>query len=152
MATYLDTYGVDDARRSRQIRRIIIVLAGLVVLVAVAYFGFRNYREKQQVSQFLEHLRAKDYQSAYRMWGCEQPCPGYPMERFMEDWGPKSPYGDPARMEISGAEKCANGSVITLQTAGEEESVALWVDGSAPRNLGFSPWQGCNAPRIRVGQ
>jgi hypothetical protein len=147
MSGYLEQYGVEDARRLRILKR--IALVGIILLIAGTslYFVMRNYREKGQVNEFLAHLRAGNYEAAYQMWGC--PCPGYQFERFLEDWGPESPYGPPQSLRVEEASSCGSGTIVTLQGTGREEEVHLWVERDGSYTLGFSPWPVCN-PVIRV--
>src|SRR5438270_1066909 len=129
MAGYLDTYGVDEERRGRLVKR--IVIWGLVVIVAgvTAFFAFRNRSQEQLVKQFFTMLQQKDYQGAYKLWGCtpDTPCKYYPPEKFNEDWGPGSHYADPAAIKIANADTCGSGVVFTIE-APNTEPVGLYVE------------------------
>ena len=147
MSNYLDDYGAGEARRSRIRNRILLTTALLAVAGGAAYFTFRNYSEEKQAKAFLEHLRAKQYEQAYRVWGCTEtkPCRDYSYEKFLEDWGPKSAHADVSRLEVTRTRSCSHGIIQTLRF-NEKDEVLLWVDRS-DLSLGFAPWPVCD-PRI----
>src|SRR5690349_20938836 len=68
MAGYLDQYGAGEERRIRIIKTLVFSAVGLVILGAVAFFVFHNYRQEQQVKRFFELLEARNYQGAYDLW------------------------------------------------------------------------------------
>jgi hypothetical protein len=111
------------------------------------YFMLRNYEEEKQAKLFLGHLRNAHYEQAYRVWGCTEakPCRDYSYEKFLEDWGPKSPHADLSRLEVTRTRSCSHGIIQTLRF-GEKNEVLLWVDRS-DLSLGFAPWPTCD-PRI----
>src|SRR5688572_6348589 len=92
MAGYLDAYGVDDARREKSLKRILFAILITLAVAGVAFLTLRNWGEKQRVKQFFGLLQKQDYRGAYALWGCTDahPCPAYPFESFLEDWGPQS--------------------------------------------------------------
>src|SRR5690348_1870653 len=97
MAGYLDNYGAGDERREKIIKTAIVSAVVLVLAGAILYALFHNYPEERQAKRFFELLRAKDYKSAYSLWGCtdDKPCRDYPMTEFMKDWGPdKEPVNE----------------------------------------------------------
>src|SRR5947209_2022439 len=99
MSSYLEAYGEGEAQRARRVRLVkrgSIILLLLLILAGLAYAVFKNYPEEQRVKMFLETLRKQDYQTAYRMWGCTEatPCRDYSFQKFLDDWGPKSPHAD----------------------------------------------------------
>lgn len=149
MPGYLESYGAGEERRERIIKRIALaVLIGLVV-GGGTYLLFRNYREVKQAELFFELLRKKDYQAAYRLWGCTDPsaaaCRDYPFQAFLEDWGPKGRHPDAATVEFKRVRGCRDGVIITVTfTKGDEE--LLWVQ-RGQRVIGFAPWPVCN-PRL----
>jgi len=147
MASYLEEYGEQEARRARLVKR--VALAVLLVLVAAvaAYFGLRNYREKRRLEAFLDLLRRGDYQTAYTFWGCstESPCRDYSYQKFLEDWGPQGVYGKHlAQLKRRRLHSCADG-VIQILDVGDQEAW-LWIDRSRLQ-LSYAPWPVCN-PRI----
>ena len=147
--SYLDTYGVRDARREKIVKRLLVI--GAVVLIAgiALYFQFRNYAEERQVKTFLEHLRNNDHKAAYALWGCTDanPCPQYPFDKFMEDWGPSSPQAKIADAKIVSSKSCEGGIIQFLRFPDNHE-VQLWVERT-DKSIGFAPWPICN-PRMKI--
>lgn len=138
MAGYLDTYGVEDERSQRRIQR--LLLWCLVILIAAAgfYFIFRNWRQEQTVKEFLTHLRQKDYQGAYQLWAHSK---YYPPEKFIEDWGPSSPYANAAAIKIAHEDTCGTGVVFNLE-APNTPAIGLYVERET-NILSFAPWPRC---------
>lgn len=147
--SYLDTYGVRDARREKIFKRVALAVLLLVVAAVAAYFQFRNYSEKQQVKTFLARLREADYKGAYALWGCTDsaPCPQYAFDKFMEDWGPKSPQAKIGEVQVASTKSCETGIIQFLRFPDQHE-VQLWVDRTE-HTIGFAPWPICN-PRMKV--
>jgi len=144
---FLDSYGAGVERREKIVKRLVLgALVALAVAVAL-YFVFRGWGEKRQARLFLNLLKKQDYQSAYRLWGCTPatPCRDYRFERFMEDWGPKSPHGNTAAARFGKMFYCADGVICTLEY-GKDDSLLLWV-GRQDKVLGYAPWPSCN-PRM----
>jgi hypothetical protein len=147
MSNFLDDYGVAEARRGRILKFILVALLVLVVAGGALYFSFRNYREQKQAKMFLNLLRDRRYEQAYRLWGCTpaSPCRDYSFEKFLEDWGPDSPHADLARMEVVHTRSCSQG-IIQILRFGQDDEVRLWVS-RGDLTLGFAPWPICD-PRI----
>jgi hypothetical protein len=147
MAGYLEKYGAGEEQREKLIKRVALLVAVVLIVGGVAYFLLRNYRETRQVKLFFELLGKKDYAAAYQLWGCTQtaPCRNYNLDKFMEDWGPRSPHASLSALKITKTRGCDTG-VIFETNFGQGEPVYLWVD-RATRNLGFAPWPVCN-PRM----
>jgi len=143
MAGYLDQYGVAEAKREGRVKKIVLTVAAVVVLAAVGYFTFRTWGQERVVNQFLATLSRKDYQAAYRMWGCtpETPCKFYDLEKFDEDWGPKSSYANADKAKIDAIDYCDAGVVFDLTFPGADP-VALWVERST-NIISFAPWPQC---------
>ena len=147
MASYLEEYGQQEARRARWIRRVTLILLVVLAGSAVAYFTLRNYREKQRLEAFFTLLKHGDYPAAYTFWGCsvEQPCRDYSYQKFLEDWGPEGVYGKHlAQIDRGRMHSCPEGVIQILQAGNEE--VWLWVDRGTLQ-LSYAPWPVCN-PRI----
>ena len=147
--SYLDTYEVRYARREKIFKRVALAIFLLLVVGIAAYFQFRNYPEEQQVKAFLARLRAGDYKGAYALWGCTDatPCKAYAFDKFMEDWGPKSPQAKISEVHIANTKSCETGIIQFLRFPDQHE-VQLWVERS-DRSIGFAPWPICN-PRMKV--
>lgn len=149
MAGFLDSYGVGDARREKVVKWSAIAVVAVAAVASIFYFSFRNFSEKRQIERFVQLLRQKDYQAAYRLWGCspETPCRDYPMEEFMKDWGPNSPHADMSALKIARMRSCSTGIIQTLDF-GKGEEVNLWVERK-DHSIGFAPWPIC-APRMKA--
>jgi hypothetical protein len=139
MSGYLEAYGAGEEKRARLIKRTALVVILVLATGAALYFGFRNYREKQQAKLFVALLQQKNYQAAYALWGCTptSDCRSYTMDKFMEDWGPKSTHADPSKLQIVNTRGCSGGVIFEMQS-GAGEPDYLWVERST-RNLAFAP-------------
>lgn len=137
--SYLDNYGVADARKERRNRRIVLTLLAIVVVGGSLFLWFKNYRQERRVKDFLALLERGDYPSAYSMWGCkvEAPCPHYDFKSFLEDWGPASPVGKVKSYRLGRSRAAGSGVVITV-TVNEGKPIRLWVETSNGV-LGFAP-------------
>jgi hypothetical protein len=154
MGGYLEAYGAGEERRVRRMRVLkIALIAGVCAAIvgAVLYTVFKNHAEERQVKTFIEELRKPDYQAAYRMWGCNEahPCRDYSFDKFMEDWGPKSPHASVASARIGMSESCGTGVLLRLDYK-SAEPVSLWVERNAPV-ISYAPWPECPGPRWRFG-
>jgi len=150
MGSYLEQYGVDEYRRNRTIKWIILSSIGLVILVLGAYFLFQNYAEKQVVSRFLAQINGHNYDAAYHDWGCtpEHPCPNYDRGRFLNDWGPSKKISSP--WKIASVEGCKSFVTVNVQADGAElQSLAVERDN---KGLGFAPAPECQERRWRWKQ
>ena len=149
MPGYLEGYGAGEERREKLFKRALLAVLLTGAIVISLYLIFRNYRELKRAEFFLELLRSKDYQTAYRLWGCTQPsdpaCADYPFDKFMEDWGPASPRANAQAAKIKKVRGCATGVIVTLEFTPEAEEL-LWVE-RRDRVIGFAPWPVCN-PRL----
>jgi len=149
MAGYLEGYGAGEERREKTIRCILLSVLVLLIVAIAGYFQFRNYREEKQISTFLELLKRQDYKAAYALWGCtdSHPCPQYAFDKFLEDWGPKSPHANIALAKLAKTKSCDTGIIQFIEFPGNDE-VQLWVE-RRDKMLGFAPWPVCN-PRMQV--
>jgi hypothetical protein len=166
MPGYLEDYGAGEEKRGKLIRRVLIGVVTVLVLGAVSYFSLRNYSENSAIQKFIAALQQKDYKQAYAMWGCTEakPCRDYSFEKFMEDWGPKSPMADAAKARIEhpqlnpgplgwirnvlGIQYSCNDGVIYHVTVGNGSPVLLYVLRS-DKTIGFAPWTVC-APHVKM--
>lgn len=137
---YLDAYGAGDERRNRTILYLILGSLLALIILFFLWLHFRDYTEQKRVSLFLDQLRRQDFQAAYQSWGCSQtaPCRDYSFEKFMEDWGPKSPYANAANLSEGKTYSCDTGIIETLHYPGKDD-VNLWVDRKTPA-VAFAPW------------
>ncbi|MEO8369758.1 MAG: hypothetical protein ABI806_11190 [Candidatus Solibacter sp.] len=147
MAGYLDQYGAGEERRGKIIRNVVIAVVSLLVVGGALYFNFHNYREEQQVKQFMGLLSGKDYKAAYALFGCggaNNPCEHrYPFEKFMEDWGPASGHSGFDSARITRSRSCGSGVLLTVDY-GTNQQEKLWVE-RGDKSIGFPPVQGCPA-------
>ena len=139
MPGYLEGYGAGEEKREKLIKRIALGFVLALILGGVSYFFLRNYRETQQAELFFELLRKQDYTAAYRLWGCTptSTCRDYSMDKFMEDWGPKSPHADLSALKITKTRGCSTGVIIGV-SFGKVEPEYLWVE-RRDRSLGYAP-------------
>ena len=156
MAGYLDQYGAGDERREKRSRWLLIAGGTAAAALVLWWFLFgwdkseivredhvarlvqklRNHRQEAEVRQFLDLVRAQQYEAAYKVWG---PNKDYPFQKFMEDWGPQS-QRKLSSFNIIRSRTCGSGVVITVDfQKGAEES--LWVQKS-DQTIGFSPFEG----------
>src|SRR5216684_5000677 len=147
-----ENYGVADARKER--RKKIVIVAGLVavVLAAVVYFTVRTWPQERVMKEFLATLDRKEFQQAYRMWGCtpESPCRYYEPDRFTEDWGPSSKYSQGSVAKIENIDFCGDGVVFQLSYP-NAEPVSLWVERSTSV-ISFAPWPRCPGRHLEFGR
>lgn len=143
MSGFLETYGQADARRERRLKRALLFAAGAALVGVLGYWYAHDFREKRQVALFLDLLSEKKYEEAYRLWGCDpaNPCRDYNLEKFLEDWGPKSPYGNVARARVRRTRSCEEGVIQVLEYAPGDE-VFLYVDREK-RHISYSPFGYC---------
>jgi hypothetical protein len=139
MASYLDQYGAGEERRNKMIVRAVLGFLGLVIVATGAYFYLRNAKEQGRLSEFRALLEKKDYQAAYRHWGCtpEKPCKYYPFEKFLRDWGEKSGHTDFGSMQVVRKVTCKDGYGNGWKFG--DDTVHVWVVRE-DLTLGFDPW------------
>lgn len=147
MGTFLQGYGAEEDRRNRAIKWIIFSFIALVILAIAAYLFFHNYPEKQAVKRFVTEVNDRQYQEAYRDWGCTgaHPCPNYDYNRFMEDWGPTKKVG--SSWKIASVDGCKTFVTVNVQADGAELQ-SLAVDREN-KSLGFAPSPECQERRWR---
>src|SRR5271165_4265719 len=151
MPGFLDSsYGVSDARRERRTKRIVLWSIGILIVGSVLFFTFRNWRQERVVKQFLSLLKEKNYQEAYKLWGCTQdtPCKYYPPEKFTDDWGPSGQYKDAADAAVVAEDVCGSGVVFSLAIP-KVEPVGLWVESST-NVLSYAPWPRCPGKHLQL--
>jgi hypothetical protein len=85
---YMEGYGIEDEKRGRTIRYIILGVLAALILTVTGYFVLRDYGEKQVAEKFLTELNGHHYQAAYSTW-CPTPCENYDYSRFAADWANK---------------------------------------------------------------
>jgi hypothetical protein len=138
-------YGAGEEPRARVIKMTVASVLALTVIAGIVYFFFHNYRQEQQVEQFMKLLEARDYQGAYNLWtGSDSARARYAMSDFMRDWGPPV---DVSEYVILGTESCDK-SVIVDVDAGHAGDRKVWVD-RASLSMSFPPYEeGCVQPVV----
>ena len=139
--SYLDEYGVADARREKILKALVVSLVLCVIGGACLFFWFKNYFEERQVREFLSRLQSQDYAAAYELWGCsvEVPCRHYSYQNFLEDWGPNSSIGKVERFRLGRSTELDNGVIVEIEVNGRLEP-ELWVEKDN-KTVGFSPYR-----------
>jgi hypothetical protein len=145
-----DAYGVGDERRERIRKRVILSGLAAVVIGTVLYFTFRTWPQERVVKRFVTLLAQKDYQDAYKLWGCtpETPCKYYPPDRFTADWGPDGAYADIAAAHIDNVDFCDTGVVFTV-TFPKADAIGLWVERET-NVISFAPWVRCPGRHLHL--
>ncbi len=141
MGSYLQSYGVDEYRRNRTIKWIVLTCVGVAILALAGYLLFHNYPEKRVASRFLAQLNSHNYDAAYSDWGCttQHPCPNYDRGRFMDDWGPSKKITSPWR--VASVDGCKSFVTVNVQADGSElQSLAVQRSDDS---LGFAPSPEC---------
>jgi len=151
MADYLADYGVKDQKRENRNKLIVRTVIGLALVGGLFWYFARTFREERAVKHFVSLLEAKDYPNAYTMWGCtvQAQCRDYNFDRFLEDWGPKSPYANAGEISTTLAEVCGNSVWITIKTPKTEE-LGLAIDPDT-RLLSFTPAARCPG-KLRISE
>ncbi|MBC7924423.1 MAG: hypothetical protein H7039_02095 [Bryobacteraceae bacterium] len=138
--SYLEGYGVGQARQERLVAIIFASLIAVILAGVVFYFWQRDRTETQKVSAFLDALRIGDHKAAYTFWGCsyEQPCRDYPYSRFLEDWGTSTARLDAVSARSDGGQHCKAGRIEVVRYSDQRE-VQLWVERKT-QVIGYAPW------------
>jgi len=147
MAGYLDSYGVVDQRRERLIKQVVIWSLSAIVVAAVLYFSLRTRAQERVVSQFIEDLEHQQYQEAYKLWGCPENCKYYEPEKFLEDWGPSSPFAKTSAIKITHIDYCDEGVVFDL---GLPDNQGLWENRST-NFISFFDAPRCPGRHLQLG-
>ena len=155
MSSYLEAYGAAEQHRAKVIgifKYVSIVLACVLVVGLILYGIFKNHSEEQRAKSFVGLLDAHNYPAAYAMWGCtdSHPCPGYPMTKFLEDWGPQSAHANQTVAHIGLSQSCGSGVLLRLDYKPAEEPVSLWVERDTGV-ISFAPWPECPGRHLHFG-
>jgi len=136
-STYLEGYGLEDERRSRTIRYIILGALAAAILIVIGYFVLHDYSEKQVANQFLTELNEHNYQAAYSTW-CPKPCEHYDYARFAADWANKKIASN---WKIDSTDSCKAFLTVNV-TADGAELQSLSVERGT-KMLSFAPAPDC---------
>lgn len=139
--SYLEGYGVREARTEKYLKYGVLLALVVIIAAVASYFLLRDRSQKASVRDFVDRLQVHDYKAAYALWGCTdaKPCPEYPMNKFLEDWGPASPQANIAGADSRTLRHCDAGILQAIRFPDGHET-QLWVQR---RNdlIGFAPWQ-----------
>jgi hypothetical protein len=120
LESYLQAYGAGEERRNRIIKWLILSFIAAILLGWASYLFLHDYFETATVKHFLAEVNGKDYQAAYRDWGCTdtKPCPNYDFKRFLQDWGPEKKASSPWKVES--VDGCRAFVTVNVEAAGAE--------------------------------
>jgi len=143
MAGYLDQYGTGEEERNRLVGRLFGAVIVLGVAGALGWYLFQYHHEETVVKAFVSATRRGDYGAAYRAWGCtpQKRCPGYSLQNFIDDWGPKNSAPDPAIFGLVADEACNNAVLFTLAVNAKRQE-KLWVNQGSDE-ISFAPYANC---------
>jgi hypothetical protein len=151
MPDFMEGYGVQEARRGRLILRLVLASLAAVILGTGGYFYFRTWKQERIMDDFLDKLARKEYGTAYQMWCNEnKPCPYYPPEKFLEDWGPSSPYSNVAAADLQFVDYCGDGVLFNFSWKPAPD-VILWVERDTGI-VGYAPgdWKRCPGKHLQL--
>ena len=157
MAGFLDQYGVDDARKERRLKRFVLTALAILIVGISAFFYFRNWPEERVVNRFITLLKEKNYQEAYKLFGCtpDTPCRYYGPERFTEDWGPDGLYKNPDALKLNDIDACGDGilgeAVVFGFSYPGSENFGLQVERKT-KYIGFAPAARCPGRHLAIGE
>jgi hypothetical protein len=137
--TLIDAKQYDFARDRR--RRIRIVSALIVILVlAWLVWSHRYWPEKRVADKFFAALMNKDYETAYGIYFADpqwkqhlEKYSKYPLNEFVQDWGPGGQWGVIKGYKVNGASSCPGGGsgvVVDVVVNDRAEHAQLWVEKS----------------------
>ncbi len=147
--TLLDAqeYDVEKSRKRR--KRIISVIAILLVLFALGWW-FRYWPEERIVGHFFDALQKQDFKTAYGIWMHDPQWqqhpdehPKYPFNEFYRDWGPGGEWGLIKTQKVYGASTCPGGGsgiVVDVIVNDRAEHAQVWVEKS-DHTLSYPPCQ-----------
>ncbi len=143
MSGYLEEYGAGEETRENRVRNVILIVLAVLIAGGFAFYLFRPFHQISVAKSFLSRVRAQDYPGAYAAWGCTgtHPCKDYTYQKFLEDWGPKSPASASPNLRIADAESCGAGEIVTVNV-GSGDRQKLFVEKGSD-SLSFSPVQVC---------
>jgi hypothetical protein len=99
----MDAPQYDERNERRKITILISIGVVILLLLILTFAGyilghgwlFTNMRAEHRVSEFFNALEAKNYPKAYDIYENGHPDPGYPLQRFTQDWTTYSPVNAP---------------------------------------------------------
>ena len=134
-----------DAVRERRHKHIVIAVFVLAVLSALGIWWFWNWPEEHRVNAFLATVESGDLAKAYGLWNQDPAWQQHPerykaygLDRFQQDWGSGSPYGQIRSHKLVLSKTWGNGVIEGVDLNGGKTPVFLWVDRKT-KAISFSP-------------
>ena len=137
--TLLDAKVYDPAPARRRKIRIAVAVVVILTLAAVVWMN-RYWSEKRVVDKFFAALMSKDYETAYGIYFADpqwkqhpDKYPRYPLNQFIQDWGPGGQWGIIKSYKVNGASTCSSGAsgvVVDVIVNDRAEHAQLWVEKS----------------------
>jgi len=134
-----------DAACDRRVRNIEIALFVVVLLGAFGTWWFWNWPEEHRINVFLTTVESGDLAKAYGIWkqdpGWQQHperYKAYGFDRFQQDWGSGSQYGQIRSYKFALSRSWGNGVILGVDINGGKTPVFLWVDRKT-KQISFSP-------------
>ncbi len=134
-----------DAIRERRHKYIVIAAFVLTVLTALGTWWFCNWPEEHHVDSFLEAVESGDLTKAYSLWNQDPAWQQHPeryktysFDRFQQDWGPGSRYGQIHSYKTVLSRTWGNGALMGVDINGGKKPIFLWVDRKT-KQISFSP-------------
>jgi hypothetical protein len=135
--TLLDAKEYHPERERRKKVRLVSTIVVLLVLAVVGWLN-RFWPQKHIAEQFFSDLQKQNYEAAYGVYYADpdwkqhpQNHPQYPINEFLQDWGPGSPWGLIKTFQIYGASNCPGGGsgvVVDLIVNNRTEHAQLYID------------------------
>jgi hypothetical protein len=135
--TLLDAKEYHPEKERRKKVRIVSLIVLLFVLAIVAWLN-RFWPQKHIADEFFSALQRQDFDKAYGIYYADpdwkqhpQKHSQYPLNEFMQDWGPGSPWGTIKTFKLYGASNCPGGGsgvVVDLIVNNRTEHAQLYVD------------------------
>lgn len=138
MPGFMDTYGAGEERTIRRAKTAVFTVVAILLLAVAGYLFGRNWKNRQTLDAFFEHVGRKDYVGAHAIWGCspQTPCRDYNMERFLRDWGPESDFAKAGAARKQTSWNCEGGYMRQYRIG--QEDVRLFVN-DGDRAMSFAP-------------
>ena len=146
-----------DPAPERKKLRLILAIAGGIIVIGILWWMFRFWPEEHVVDQFFDALQQQNYEKAYGVWMHDPDWKQHPEKyarykynEFVQDWGPGSEWGviKSHRIYGTGVPKGHSGSpfatasgVVVVVTVNDRisDKARIWVQND-DKTLGFSPY------------
>jgi len=146
-----------DPARARKRRVQIISVVVVIIVLGLAAWHFRYWREEQQVNKFFDALQTQSFENAYGIWMNDPDWKQHPdkyarytFNDFIKDWGPGGEWGIVKSHSIDGTAVPKGGNagafvspsgVVVVVTVKERigDKAHIWVEKS-DKTLSFSPY------------